>query len=274
MAGSSGQEGTPGAAFGESHVEADGFTIRYFEAGKGDALLCLHGSGGLRLSGAHDLLAKRYRVLAFELPGFGDSPVNDRSETLDELAATMNAAAAALGLDRYSLMGNSFGAKLALSMALSRPEPLHALVLVASAAIRPDDQPPPRLSSPEEAMALLYSHPERHTPLPPVDPKIEAKQQALVRRLIGPGRDTVFEDRLSGLDIPVLALFGTGDRIIRPEVADIYPTLLPNCHPMMVYDAAHAVDADRPEAVASVVADFIERGESFLVNDQSALIHP
>lgn len=274
MTGNGQQQAIPGGAFGESRVEVDGFDIRYLEAGEGDALLCLHGAGGLRLSGAHDLLAERYRVVAFEIPGFGDSPVNDRSQNLNQLAVTMNAAAAAMDLERYSLMGNSFGAKLALSMALHLPGAIRSLVLVASAAIRPDDAPPPRLSSPDEAMALLYSHPERQPPMPPLDPDIEAKQLALVSRLIGPGRDPAFEDRLSGLDVPVLALFGTDDRIIRPEVADIYPTLLPHCHPMMIYDAAHAVDADRPEAVASVVTDFIERGESFLVNDQSALIHP
>jgi hypothetical protein len=42
----------------------------------------------------------------------------------------------------------------------------------------------------------------------------------------------------------------------------------------MVYDAAHATDADRPEAVASVVDDFLRRQESFLVRQKSGLIHP
>jgi hypothetical protein len=42
----------------------------------------------------------------------------------------------------------------------------------------------------------------------------------------------------------------------------------------LVYDAGHAVDADRPEAFVSVVSDFLQRHEAFLVNRQSGLIHP
>ena len=59
----------PGAGFRENHVEADGFRIRYAEAGEGPALVHLHGAGGLRLSPAHDLLAQHFRVIAFEMPG-------------------------------------------------------------------------------------------------------------------------------------------------------------------------------------------------------------
>ena len=65
----------PGAAFADAHVEADGFRIRYQEGGSGAPLVCLHGGGGLRLSRAHDLLAKNRRVIAFEIPGFGDFPL-------------------------------------------------------------------------------------------------------------------------------------------------------------------------------------------------------
>ncbi len=76
------------------------------------------------------------------------------------------------------------------------------------------------------------------------------------------------------LQVPVLALFGTADRVIPPTLAHHYSELLPACNLMMIYDAAHAVDADRPEAVASVVADFIDRREKFLVSTGSGIIHP
>jgi pimeloyl-ACP methyl ester carboxylesterase len=60
------------------------------------------------------LPADRYRVVAFEAPGFGNSPVNERSACLAELAATMRAAVSALGLERMSVWGTSFGGKVAL----------------------------------------------------------------------------------------------------------------------------------------------------------------
>ena len=41
-----------------------------------------------------------------------------------------------------------------------------------------------------------------------------------------------------------------------------------------VYDAAHDIQCDRPEAFADVVGDFLERGMKFLINDQDGLINP
>ena len=258
----------PGAAFSDTTVETDGFCIRYREAGSGKPLICLHGGGGLRLSRTHDLLARDHRVIAFEAPGFGESPVNDRSKTMDELAATMNRAISALGIDRYDLMGTSFGGKLALSMALDRPEPVDAVVLISPAAIRvnptPDIGPHTLHRDPESAAAQRE----------PVSPEVHAKQRALSARLLGPPRDAAFESRLATLDRPVLALFGTEDTITPPEGARLYREVLPDCHLMLVYDAAHAIDIDRPEALVEVIDDFLARHGKFLVRDESDIFHP
>ena len=48
----------------------------------------LHGAGGLRLTPAHDLLSRAFRVIAFEMPGFG-SAENQRTQTIQDLATTM-----------------------------------------------------------------------------------------------------------------------------------------------------------------------------------------
>ena len=259
--------------FKEGTVKADGFTIRYAEAGKGNVLVSIHGAGGMRISPAHKLLAESYRVVVFEVPGFGKSPANERSATMQDLAGTMNKAIAALGIKKFSLMGNSFGAKLVSWMAVQAPDTLQALLLVAPAAIRLDR---PRVvgKTPEETRALFHAHPERIPPAPPVKPEIEAKQQALVRRLIGPARDAALEGLLKELPVPTLALFGTVDRVTPSDAAYLYREIIPNCHIGMVYDAAHAIDVDRPEAVSEIVADFIERQEKFLVTGQSGVIHP
>lgn len=260
--------------FTERFVEADGFRIRYCESGSGEPLVCLHGGGGLRLSGTHELLAAHHCVIAFEVPGFGRSPENARSRSMDELAGTMNAAIAALGLTRYGLLGISFGGKLALAMAIANPAPVTAIVLLGPAAIRIEGQsPPPTQVSPEEALKLLYAHPERIGPQEPMTPEVAAKNRGITGRLIGPARDAEFEKRLARLQTPVLALFGTLDRVIPPEVGRLYKEIVPNCHIIMVYDAAHAIDADRPEAVASVADDFLRRQDRFLVRDTSSLIH-
>jgi pimeloyl-ACP methyl ester carboxylesterase len=257
--------------FTERLVEADGFEIRYLEAGDGPPLVCFHGAGGLRVSRAHELLAGRYRVIAFEEPGFGASPVNERSQSMMELAATMGSAISALNLERFSLWGISFGGKLALSLAVQAPERLEALVLAAPAAIRQDSRPLPRGP---EILGLLHAHPERRLDKTPLPPEVEAKQRQLVERLIGPPRDSELENAMRELQVPTLVLFGTEDGLTPPELGRHYREILPNCHFVIVYDAAHAIYDDRPEAFAAIAADFLEHREQFVVRRESGLLYP
>jgi pimeloyl-ACP methyl ester carboxylesterase len=263
----------PGAAFREGFVEADGFRIRFMEAGQGTPLVHLHGSGGMRLTRGHDLLSRHYRVIAFEMPGFGQSPANTLTETMGDLAATMSAAVTALGIDKFNLMGTSFGGKVALWLALQQRERVQALVLEAPAAIRPTGSEPPS-GSPEEMARRLYAHPERLGPLPAADPAVQAKTRALVGRLRGPDRDADLETHMPGLATPTLVLFGTLDHVIPPDMGRFYKELIPNCHLVFVYDAGHGISTDRPEAFAEVTGDFLERHEAFVISRTNTVIHP
>jgi pimeloyl-ACP methyl ester carboxylesterase len=260
-------------AFSEGFVEADGFRIRYMEAGEGTPLVHLHGAGGMRLTRAHALLSRRYRVIVFEMPGFGQSPVNERTRTLQELGATMGAAVAGLGIERCNLLATSFGARIALWLTRQQTERVQALVLEAPAAIRPPGHQPPS-GTQEQIARQLHAHPERVAPTAPVDPDVQAKQRTLVGRLRGPDRDTDLESRLGDLSTPTLVLFGTSERLMPPEMGRHYKTLLPNCHLVFVYDAGHEISTDRPEAFADVVADFLERHEAFVINRKATLISP
>ena len=268
-------EGKPalGAGFTEGFVEADGFRIRYMEAGTGAALVHLHGAGGLRLTPGHDLLSRQFRVIAFEMPGFGQSSENTRTQNMTELAATMAKAVEKLGIDSFNLMGTSFGGKTALWLALEQRERALALVLEAPAAIRPEGAEPPS-GSPEEMARRLYAHPERLPPMPPPDPVVQAKSRRLVARLRGPDRDADLERRLKDLATPTLVLFGTVDRVISPDMGHLYKELIPNCHLVFVYDAGHAISTDRPEAFTEVVVDFLERHEAFVISRTPTVIHP
>jgi pimeloyl-ACP methyl ester carboxylesterase len=263
-------------SFQEGFVEADGFRIRYIEAGDGEPLITLHGGGGLHMSPAYPMLARNHRVIAFEVPGFGGSPANARSQSMQELATTMAQAVANLGIENFALMGNSFGGKLATWLAVQFPEKVNALILIGPAAIRPEGpgRPQSQDQTPEQRLARLYAHPERRPPSPPPDPEVVAKQMSLVRRVMGPAREEELEERMRQLDVPVLVLFGTEDRMIPPEMGRIYCETLPRCNLILVYDAGHEADTDRPEAVVSVVEDFLARHEGFLVNSRSGLLNP
>ena len=243
----------PALGFRDNHVEADGFRIRVLEKGAGEPLVFFHTARGVRLTPAHAKLAESRRVIALEAPGFGRSPVNVRTRDLPELARTMMAAAAALGLQRFDLMGHSFGAKLALWATLQSPDAVRALVLVAPSAIRPEDWSLPAVQE-------------------DVDPEIGRQQAALVARLFGPPIDEALESRMGEIACPVLALFGTRDELIPTTFARRYRQLMPKANVMFVYDASHAITEDRPEAAASLIEDFLQEPEGFLVNRTSGML--
>ncbi len=260
------------ASFSESFVDADGFSIRYLEAGTGKPLVFIHGAGGLHLSPAHRVLAEQFHVVAFEVPGFGTSPVNDRSNSVADIGATLVKAADQLGLGRFNLWGTSFGGAVAFWAAVSSPSSVDALVLEAPGVILPQGGVRPA-ASPEEMRRRLYAHPERQPPAEPPEPEITAKQRAFVQRLQRIPREEV-ERRMAELDVPTLVVFGTRDQLISPDLGRVYREKMPKCHFVLLYDAGHEAAADRPEAFTSLVSDFIERREAFIVTQRSSLLHP
>jgi pimeloyl-ACP methyl ester carboxylesterase len=261
-------------AFAEAYVEVDGFRIRYMEGGARTAtpLVWLHGGGGLRLSRAHELLAERYRVIALEVPGFGESAANERSQSYPELGATMASAVRTLGLERFNLWGTSFGSIVAVWWAIGASESIDALVLEAPAAILPEGAIRPS-GSPEEMRRRLYAHPERQPIGPPADPAVLNKMRTLMGRLPRPSRaETAVA--LAGLSVPTLVVFGTEDAVVPATMGRVYREKMPNCNYVLVYDAGHDVGAERPEAFVSLVGDFLERREAFIVNTTSSLLNP
>lgn len=253
-------------------MDVDGFHIRYMKAGDGPALVCLHGGGGLHLTRAHALLAEKFQVIAFEMPGFG-AEENTRHESIQQLAATLARAAEALGLQTFNLLGTSFGGKTALWLTVLRPELITALVLEGPAAIRPENAPPVG-GTPEEVARRLYAHPERVAPMPRVDPSVAARRQTLLGRLRGPARDPALEARLGALTLPVLVLFGTRDGVIPPEMGRFYKALIADAHLIFVYDAGHEIGAERPEAFVEAVSDFLERTDAFVINRSATVLSP
>jgi len=69
-------------------------------------------------------------------------------------------------------------------------------------------------------------------------------------------------------------LFGTGDDVVPPAMGRVYKASMSNCHLVFVYAAGHAISADRPEAFAEVVLDFLERHEAFVISRARTVIHP
>ncbi len=264
--------------FRESHVDADGFRVRYLEAGPsvGEPLIMVHGAAGPRLTRAQELLAAGRRVIVLELPGFGQSALNDRTGSAREMAATVDQVAAQLGLDAIDVLGTSMGGVVALWLAVDSPGRVCTLVLEAPGAFRPDG-PPPRDASPEAQARRFNVHPERLKPVTPLNPALadpadQERRWPLVMKLMGPAYDEELAGLIAGVTLPTLVLYGTRDGVFPPVQGAIYQRLMPNAFFSYVYDAAHDIQGDRPEAFAGIVADFLTRQAGFLVGEKSSLI--
>jgi pimeloyl-ACP methyl ester carboxylesterase len=99
------------------------------------------------------------------------------------------------------------------------------------------------------------------------------QQMALARRVFAQSDPQALQAALDGLDVPTLVLFGTRDGLIAPESGRAYKRLIPRCTLAYVYDAAHDVAADRPEAFAGLVVDFLARRDAHVVSTTSREIN-
>lgn len=111
----------------------DGVRLHYIERGQGDPLVLIHGNGSLvqdfLISGIVDELAKRYRVIVFDRPGFGYSARPRRFWTPQAQAALLHAALERLGVQKAHVLGHSWGALVAAALALDFPVFVESLVL-------------------------------------------------------------------------------------------------------------------------------------------------
>lgn len=124
-----------------SQIDVGGITTNYLEAGSGAPLLLVHGSGpGVTAYANWRLtigeLARHFRVLAPDMAGFGysDKPTADGYSMkgwVDHLVGFLDA----LGIERASLVGNSFGGGLGIRLAAEHPGRVDRLVLMGSMGV-------------------------------------------------------------------------------------------------------------------------------------------
>ena len=79
---------------------------------------------------------------------------------------------------------------------------------------------------------------------------------------------------LGEIAVPTLCLFGTRDMTVPVAAARHYRERIRDCNLVFVYDAGQAMADERPEAVSSIVLDFLERHDQFLVRRQSDVMFP
>lgn len=82
------------------------------------------------------------------------------------------------------------------------------------------------------------------------------------------------EAQLPEIQCPTLTVFGQADNTIDPTAPSIYRSRIPNCNVAFVYDAGHDIASERPQALLNLVADYLERRETFIVQNRAGAINP
>lgn len=123
-------------------LDIGGVQVQAHVSGSGPDLVLIHGAGGSLRDFTFDLVGRlqdRYRVIAFDRPGHGYTDVSDAQgrpfDSPQAQAALLQAAARALGADRPVVLGHSFGGSVAMAWAVTQPDTLAAVVLLAGATM-------------------------------------------------------------------------------------------------------------------------------------------
>ena len=117
-------------------IDVDGVRLHYLERGEGPPLVLLHGNGSMIqdfvCSGLVDLAARQHRIIVFDRPGYGHSSrPRGRVWGPQAQADLFQAALDRLGVSQAVILGHSWGASVALAMALKHPQRVQGLVLAS-----------------------------------------------------------------------------------------------------------------------------------------------
>lgn len=110
--------------------------IHYLHAGRGPALLLLHGNGSSAYQYEEVMapLAERRHVYAWDMPGHGDSDPLPRHYTIGDYADAAIAFMDALGIDRASVLGAGIGGTIALDLGARHAARVERLVAVETSS--------------------------------------------------------------------------------------------------------------------------------------------
>lgn len=192
-------------------AEVDGRSLHYEVHGSGAPLVLIPGMGGdTRLFGpmARDLSAS-HRVLVFDHRDAGRSDVASAEYGLDDLARDAAALMAHVGMARATVLGYSMGGRVAIILALQRPDLVARLVLAATAARNEPARP--------GTWRWFLMNVAPRVPLPRfVDPQSNRSFARQRRATLG----CDLTSRLGELDVPTLVLHGERDHVVAPRLAE------------------------------------------------------
>jgi len=266
-----------------------GETVAYFDEGKGEPIIFIHGLGSYAPAWKNNIegLKDRYRCIAIDLPGYGKSSKGKYEASMTYYATIVKDFMAALGLEKATLAGHSMGGQIAMTTALSYPEKVEKLVLVAPAGfetfhkgerqwfrevltptgvkLTTVDQIKTNIAwnfydMPEDAEFMITDRiAMRHAE------DFDAYCYIIPECVKGMVDEPVF-DYLPQIEQPVLAIFGHQDNLIPNRFLNGGTTesigqkgveQLPNATLHMIDKAGHFVHYEQAQVVNGLISDFL-----------------
>jgi pimeloyl-ACP methyl ester carboxylesterase len=249
--------------------------LPFDEAGAGPAVVLVHaGIADRSMWSEHlePLAAAGYRAIAFDLPGFGDAPVAPGPQApWNDVLGAMNE----LGLADAALVGNSFGAAVALRVAVTAPTRVRALVLVSApvdevehserlSAVWAAEEDALRRGDVDAAVAVVAdAWTLRDSP-----PELRERVAAMYRHGIEvqlaaeepeEARDPVEEDPdwPARVSMPVLLAAGERDMPDMQEGVHVLGGHLPHARCEFIPGAGHLAPLETPDAFRELLLGFL-----------------
>jgi len=257
--------------------EHGGINWHYLEGGHGEPLVLLHGfnANADHFCRVSSRLRSQFRILAPDLPGFGETSVEALSSfRIEDIASRILAWLDGIGVQRFYLGGNSMGGYLAVAMARQAPERVRALWLLAPGGLHTAP-----LSPVFEEVAE-----ERHNPLvvrnhadfrrlmdycfvrPPWVPgpllrllaKRAMRNAVRAQRIFDAMRydSRSLEELAEGLPMPALVVWGQADQVLHPAGARVIKNLIPTTRTLVMEKIGHLPMLEDPKTSAEAWLSF------------------
>ncbi|WP_329125722.1 alpha/beta fold hydrolase [Streptomyces sp. NBC_01465] len=233
----------------------------YYEAyGAGDPVLLLHGGGVTADSwwGQIPALSEHYRVYAPERRGHGRTQDLEGPITSRLMAADTAALIETLCDGRPAhVIGWSDGAKVALRLALDRPELVRKLVVIGLSVSRDGDTPAAAelMHGPGSEQALEEMFRPQYEPLSPDGPGHFPVVFAKLLEMWRTEPDLAFSE-LAALPMPTLVMQGDDDGV-RVEHSAALAAAVPGAQLAVVPGTSHALPLEKPALVGQLLLDFL-----------------
>ena len=249
--------------FDRQEYDINGVKTVVYAAGQGRPLVFLHGSGTFPGFAFARRWAENRRVIIPYHPGFGESGDDDRIDGMQDYVLHYLDLFETLGLDRFDLVGFSFGGWMAAEFAVQHHHRIGKLVLVAPAGLVVKDPPATDLFTipPAELPSYLATNPAALAPFLPEGHDLEFltlryRETTAVARLIWEraSGNPKLAQWLHRVKVPTLLLWGDQDRVRPAAHAEHWRSLLPDARIEIVPATGHLLFEDTPAAAERVTA--------------------